>query len=98
QAATQNIRGELLSCARSDRRNLECCRPLPGHNGVVAFRASGAAVAMTAPLPAALVSRGAITARARQSGRRQIVFLYPGSTSGSDFGAALFPPLAASAM
>jgi len=60
QTTTQTIRGELHSCARSDRRDLECCRPLPSHNGVVAFRASGAAVAMTAPLPAALVSRGAI--------------------------------------
>lgn len=60
QTTTQTIRGELLSCARSDRRDLECRRPLPGHNGVVAIRASGAAVAMTAPLPAALVSRRAI--------------------------------------
>ena len=47
QITTPTIPGELLSCPRSDRLGLECCHPLPGHNGVMVFRASGAAAAMT---------------------------------------------------
>ena len=43
----QTIRGGIVSCGRGDRRDLECCHPLLNHNGVVAFRASGARAAMT---------------------------------------------------